>query len=178
MDEAAEHGLKVIDELKGNARAAGPRLGKQVQFAIKASESGDWHADPVTGDPVIETPNGEITLQGDEYDITRRVEEADATARRDSASSILPSGGFVILDLELTGDLIAEGYARDVVRAVQDARKEAGLEVSDRIALTLTVPSGDLPKVEQFRDLICSETLSTSMQVEQGDALGVHVAKA
>ncbi|MCB6834403.1 DUF5915 domain-containing protein, partial [Escherichia coli] len=75
-------------------------------------------------------------------------------------------------------DLIAEGYARDVVRAVQDARKEAGLEVSDRIALTLTVPSGDLPKVEQFRDLICSETLSTSMQVEQGDALGVHVAKA
>ena len=78
----------------------------------------------------------------------------------------------------LTGDLIAEGYARDVVRAVQDARKEAGLEVSDRIALTLTVPSGDLPKVEQFRDLICSETLSTSMQVEQGDALGVHVAKA
>ena len=178
LDEAAEHGLKIIDELKVNARAAGPRLGKQVQFAIKASKSGDWHADPVTGDPVIETPNGEITLQGDEYDITRRVEEADATERRDSASSILPSGGFVILDLELTGDLIAEGYARDVVRAVQDARKEAGLEVSDRIALTLTVPSGDLPKVEQFRDLICSETLSTSMQVEQGDALGVHVAKA
>ncbi|MCC2705027.1 hypothetical protein, partial [Bifidobacterium animalis] len=70
-------------------------------------------------DPVIETPNGEITLQGDEYDITRRVEEADAAARRDSASSILPSGGFVIRDLELTGDLLAEGYARAVVRAVQ-----------------------------------------------------------
>ena len=178
LDEAADHGLKIIDELKVNARAAGPRLGKQVQFAIKASKSGDWHTDPATGDPVIETPNGTITLQGDEYDITRRVEEADVTARRDSVSAILPSGGFVILDLELTGDLIAEGYARDVVRAVQDARKEAGLEVSDRIALTLTVPSGDLPKVEQFRDLICSETLSTSMQVEQGDALGVHVAKA
>ena len=178
LDEAADHGLKIIDELKVNARAAGPRLGKQVQFAIKASKSGDWHTDPATGDPVIETPNGTITLQGDEYDITRRVEEADAAARRDSASSILPSGGFVILDLELTGDLIAEGYARDVIRAVQDARKDAGLEVSDRIVLTLTVPADDLPKVEQFRDLICSETLSTSMQVEEGDALEVHVAKA
>ncbi len=176
--EAADHGLKIIDELKVNARAAGPRLGKQVQFAIKASKSGDWHTDPATGDPVIETPNGTITLQGDEYDITRRVEEADAAARRDSASSILPSGGFVILDLELNDDLIAEGYARDVIRAVQDARKDAGLEVSDRIVLTLTVPADDLPKVEQFRDLICSETLSTSMQVEEGDALEVHVAKA
>ncbi len=178
LAEAADHGLKIIDELKVNARAAGPRLGKQVQFAIKASKSGDWHTDPATGDPVIETPNGTITLQGDEYDITRRVEEADAAARRDSASSILPSGGFVILDLELTVDLIAEGYARDVIRAVQDARKDAGLEVSDRIVLTLTVPADDLPKVEQFRDLICSETLSTSMQVEEGDALEVHVAKA
>ncbi|RYQ24018.1 isoleucine--tRNA ligase [Bifidobacterium pseudolongum subsp. globosum] len=178
LDEASDHGLKIIDELKVNARAAGPRLGKQVQFAIKASKSGDWHTDPATGDPVIETPNGAITLQGDEYDITRRVEEADAAARRDSASSILPSGGFVILDLELNDDLIAEGYARDVIRAVQDARKDAGLEVSDRIVLTLTVPADDLPKVEQFRDLICSETLSTSMQVEEGDALEVHVAKA
>lgn len=178
LDEASDHGLKIIDELKVNARAAGPRLGKQVQFAIKASKSGDWHTDPATGDPVIETPNGAITLQGDEYDITRRVEEADAAAQRDSASAILPGGGFVILDLELTGDLIAEGYARDVIRAVQDARKDAGLEVSDRIVLTLTVPADDLPKVEQFRDLICSETLSTSMQVEEGDALEVHVAKA
>lgn len=178
LDEASDHGLKIIDELKVNARAAGPRLGKQVQFAIKASKSGDWHTDPATGDPVIETPNGAITLQGDEYDITRRVEEADAAAQRDSASAILPGGGFVILDLELTEDLIAEGYARDVIRAVQDARKDAGLEVSDRIVLTLTVPADDLPKVEQFRDLICSETLSTSMQVEEGDALEVHVAKA
>lgn len=177
LDEASDHGLKIIDELKVNARAAGPRLGKQVQFAIKASKSGDWHTDPATGDPVIETPNGAITLQGDEYDITRRVEEADAAAQRDSASAILPGGGFVILDLELTEDLIAEGYARDVIRAVQDARKDAGLEVSDRIVLTLTVPADDLPKVEQFRDLICSETLSTSMQVEEGDALEVHVAK-
>ncbi len=65
-----------------------------------------------------------------------------------------------------------------MIRAVQDARKDAGLEVSDRIVLTLTVPADDLSKVEQFRDLICSETLSTSMQVEEGDALEVHVAKA
>ena len=178
LDEAAEHGLKIVEELKVNARAAGPRLGKQVQFAIKASKSGAWHADPKTGDPVIETPDGEITLQGDEYDITRRVEEADASERANSASSILPSGGFVILDLALDDALIAEGYARDVIRAVQDARKAAGLDVTDRIDLTLSVPQDDVAKVEAFKDLITSETLATSMKLEEGDVLKAEVSKA
>lgn len=177
LDEAAEHGLKIVEELKVNARAAGPRLGKQVQFAIKASKSGAWHADPKTGDPVIETPDGEITLQGDEYDITRRVEEADASERANSASSILPSGGFVILDLALDDALIAEGYARDVIRAVQDARKAADLDVTDRIDLTLDVPEGDMAKVERFEDLIKSETLATSMTLRAGAELKAEVAK-
>ena len=149
-----------------------------MQFAIKASKSGAWHADPKTGDPVIETPDGEITLQGDEYDITRRVEEADASERANSASSILPSGGFVILDLALDDALIAEGYARDVIRAVQDARKAAGLDVTDRIDLTLSVPQDDVAKVEAFKDLITSETLATSMKLEEGDVLKAEVSKA
>lgn len=178
LDEAAEHGLTIIDELKVNARAAGPRLGKQVQFAIKASKSGDWHADPTTGDPVIETPQGTITLQGNEYDITRRVEESNVDERKNSASTILPTGGFVILDLELTEDLIAEGYARDVIRTVQDARKAADLDVTDRIDLTLTVPADDVKKVEQFQQLIAQETLATAMHIESGDELKATVAKA
>ncbi|ATU19676.1 mupirocin-resistant isoleucine--tRNA ligase [Bifidobacterium choerinum] len=178
LDEAAEHGLKIVEELKVNARAAGPRLGKQVQFAIKASKSGAWHADPKTGDPVIETPDGEITLQGDEYDITRRVEEADASERANSASSILPSGGFVILDLALDDALIAEGYARDVIRAVQDARKAAGLDVTDRIDLTLSVPQDDIAKVERFEDLIKSETLAVSLTLQPGETLKADVSKA
>ena len=94
-------------------------------------------------------------------------------------SAALPTGGFVILDTELNDDLIAEGYARDVIRAVQDARKAAGLEISDRIALVLTVPADDVAKVEQFKDLIASETLATSFDVKEGGSeLSVEVAKA
>ena len=49
---------------------------------------------------------------------------------------MLPSGGFVVLDTAVTPELAAEGLARDLVRAVQQARRDAGLDVSDRIALT------------------------------------------
>ena len=50
---------------------------------------------------------------------------------------MLPGGGFVVLDTAVTPELAAEGLARDLVRAVQQARRDADLDVSDRIALTI-----------------------------------------
>ena len=178
MEDAGSQGLKIVHELKVNARAAGPRLGKQVQFAIKASKSGAWHVDAATGAPVVETPNGEVALEAGEYELINRVEEENAAEADASVSAALPTGGFVILDTVLTADLEAEGYARDVIRAVQDARKAADLDIADRIALTLTVPSANVADVERFRDLIAHETLSTSFAVKEGAELGVEVAKA
>ena len=140
MEDAGSQGLKIVHELKVNARAAGPRLGKQVQFAIKASKTGAWHVDAATGAPVVETPNGEVALEAGEYELINRVEEENAAEADASVSAALPTGGFVILDTVLTADLEAEGYARDVIRAVQDARKAADLDIADRIALVLTVP--------------------------------------
>ena len=52
--EDAAHGLKIVHELRVNARVAGPRLGKQVQFAI-ILKSGDWHVDAASGAPVVST---------------------------------------------------------------------------------------------------------------------------
>lgn len=181
LGDAPRHGLKILHELKVNARAAGPRLGKQVQFAIKASKTGAWHVDGASGAPVVETPNGDVALVDGEYEMTNRVEEQDAARSADVASAALPTGGFVILDTELNDDLVAEGYARDAIRAVQDARKDAGLDIADRITLRLVVPAADAPKAEQFRDLIAAETLATSLDVAADDAateLGVTVAKA
>ena len=83
--------------------------------------------------------------------------------------------------IQVVDGLLAEGYARDVIRSVQDARKAAGLEVSDHIALKLTVPAGDVAKVEQFRDLVSADTLADSLDVvagAEGSELAVEVAKA
>ena len=106
------------------------------------------------------------------------MEEKNAEEAANSVSAALPTGGFVILDTELNDDLIAEGYARDVIRAVQDARKAADLQISDRIALKLVVPAEDVSKVEQFKELVSSETLATSFEVTAGDELNVEVVKA
>ena len=177
LEDAEAQGLKIINELRVNARVAGKRLRKDVQFAIKASKSGAWHVN-AEGAPVCETPNGEIVLEEGEYELINSVEEKNAEEAANSVSAALPTGGFVILDTELNDDLIAEGYARDVIRAVQDARKAADLQISDRIALKLVVPAEDVAKVEQFKKLVSSETLATSFEVTAGDELNVEVAKA
>ena len=178
LQDASAHGLKIVHELRVNARAAGPRLGKQVQFAIKASKSGDWHVDAASGAPVVSTPSGDLALVEGEYELINRVEEENATEAAASVSAALPTGGFVILDTALDADLLAEGYARDVIRSVQDARKAADLDIADRIALVLTVPAANVAKVEQFKDLIARETLATSFEVKEGAELAVEVAKA
>ena len=180
LEDAGSQGLKIVNELRVNARVAGKRLRKDVQFAIKASKSGAWHVN-ADGAPVCETPNGEIALEEGEYELINRVEEENAHEAANSVSAALPTGGFVILDTELNDDLLAEGYARDVIRAVQEARKAAGLEISDRITLKLTVPAGDVAKIEQFKDLVANDTSADSVSVEagaEGSELAVEVAKA
>ena len=64
------------------------------------------------------------------------------------AIGILPSGGFVVLNTELDDDLVAEGLVRDVVRVVQQARRDAGLDVSDRVVVRITAPDAVWAAVE------------------------------
>jgi isoleucyl-tRNA synthetase len=69
----------------------------------------------------------------------------------------------VILDVELTDELIAEGLARDLVRMIQQARKDAGLHVSDRIELALFAPEAITNAAQVHRAYIAEQTLATSL---------------
>ncbi len=124
-DVAARYGIS--KRLTVNARAAGPRLGKQVQHVIAGAKAGVWEE----RDGVVVVDG--IELQEGEYDLTLEAGGADAG----TAISLLGDGGFVLLDTTTTPELEAEGLARDVIRAVQDTRKAAGFDVSDRIRLLL-----------------------------------------
>ncbi|MDP3208454.1 MAG: DUF5915 domain-containing protein, partial [Rhodoglobus sp.] len=137
------------------AMALGPRLGKQVQEVIRTAKAGDWTA---SGDTVTV---GDVVLVEGEFEL--ELEAADPS----SAIAFLSGNGFVILDTAMTPDLEAEGLARDIIRAIQDTRKSAGLDVSDRIALTVTgSDSADIAALSAFADTICAETLAVTSRFE------------
>ncbi|MCK5324415.1 MAG: hypothetical protein KAJ57_00325, partial [Woeseiaceae bacterium] len=75
------------------------------------------------------------------------------------------------LDTSLNDKLVNEGVAREIVRSIQDARKQAGLEVSDRIVLGVAGSGGIETALGEHRDYIMTETLATTWEVGQSDAL-------
>ncbi|MFJ3471458.1 isoleucine--tRNA ligase [Microbacterium maritypicum] len=168
-DTAAEYGI--AHRLSVNARAAGPRLGKDVQKAIQAARSGDWSE--VSG---VVTAGG-IVLEPSEYELV-----LETTGRPEGeALAIVPTGGFVLLDTRTTPELEAEGLARDVIRAVQETRKNADFDVSDRIQLVLRFQDDvDTQAVVSAFDLagIAAETLAEEYYVidAQGDSIFGHGA--
>jgi isoleucyl-tRNA synthetase len=152
--DAAAQQVRVSQRLTVNARAAGPRLGRDVQTVIKASKSGDWSASP-SGAVVC----GGAELQPGEFTVETVV--ADGAG----ATAMLPGGGFLLLDTAVTPELAAEGLARDVVRAVQQARRAAGLGVSDRISLTIAGTPAAQQAMRTHQQLIASETLATAVEL-------------
>ena len=154
---AAEYG--VYTKLTVNARAAGPRLGKLVQQAIGAARSGAWEY----GQDGTVLADGVELLEG-EYTLSTEIEDRFGDTL---AAGVLDTGGFAVLDLELDDELLGDGYARDVVRQVQDARKAAGLHVTDRIGLSLAVPGNWSQAVADRSDFIAAETLATSVRVDE-----------
>ncbi|MFT4052852.1 MAG: isoleucine--tRNA ligase, partial [Microbacterium sp.] len=105
---AEQYGIS--PRLAVNARAAGPRLGKQVQHVIAGAKAGLWTERD--GAVVVDG----IALEPGEYELTL---EAGGVAEG-TAIALLARGGFVLLDTVTTPELEAEGLARDVIRAVQD----------------------------------------------------------
>ena len=170
-DDIAAHGRF---ELTVNAKAAGPRLGKSVQDAIKAVKAG---AGVLNADGTLSA--GEVLLNAGEYD-------SKLVAADPACTAALPGGaGLVVLDDAVTPELEAEGWAKDRIRELQDLRKSSGLEVSDRIAVVMAVPESRADWARTHREMIAKEILAISFEfgdpadgVEIGDDVRVAIAKA
>jgi isoleucyl-tRNA synthetase len=144
-------------------RALGPRVGKQVQQVIKAVKSGDWEL--VDGAPVA----AGVTLAEGEYEL--KLVAADA----ENSAPLPAGGGVVVLDATVTSELAAEGLARDVIRVVQQARRDADLDVSDRITLVVSGSPAVREAVEAHREFVAGETLATSLTFGDTEGFGGEV---
>ena len=153
---ASTQAFGVEKQLNINSRALGPRLGKQVQEIIQSAKSGNWEP---KGETVL--VNGVELLDGEyEINLVAKDESSD-----EKLIGILPGGGFVILNRVVTAELAAEGLARDVVRAVQQARKDADLNVSDRIATEIFGEKDVLDAIMAHEELVKAETLTLELKL-------------
>ena len=153
-DDEAEQVLAVVPA------ALGPRLGGETQRVIKAVRSGDWSQAP-DGTVIA----GGVGLEAGEF--TLRLRPTDEASSRVLAGD----AGVVRLDLETDAELEAEGLARDLVRLVQQDRRDAGLEVSDRISLELTVSPALALVLETWKGFLADQVLATELSWSTSDLL-------
>ena len=137
---------------------------------IRGAKSGAWSL--VDGKVVVDG----VELLEEEYELTlvADLSSGDTT----NLVGILPSGGFVILDGAVTPELEVEGAARDLIRLIQQARKDADLDVSDRIKLSIVGDESVLAAIAIHEELIKGETLALELVTAAGSGeVQISVAK-
>jgi len=161
VDSVAERVLTVVPS------ALGPRLGPDTQRVIAAVKRAKWRE--IEGG--IEVAGISLRAEDGEYELRLRpLDESDGRA--------LPGDtGVVTLDTTVDAELEAEGIARDVVRQVQSARREAGLSVSDCIALEITASADVASALATHRGYVAEQTLAVDVVVTEGEPLSVVVSK-
>jgi len=137
-------------------KVLGPRLGPRVREVAAALEADDGTLAAALAGGERVSVAGDVDLSPDDVELRRDTKEGWGVAGE--------GGITVALDLDLTEDLRLEGLAREVVRAVQDARKAAGLEVSDRIVLSIAATAEVARAVESHADWISGEVLAQVLE--------------
>ncbi|HTY97158.1 MAG TPA: isoleucine--tRNA ligase [Solirubrobacteraceae bacterium] len=151
-------------EVKANYRTLGPLFGPQMPLAAAAIAALDpaHVAEAVRdgGSVGIEVGGREHTLTAEDLILTMRAPEGYSVEREGAHA--------VALDLNLDEQLRREGLAREIVHSVQNARKDAGLQVEDRISLWLHGDGALLEAAESHRDYIAGETLAVRLTLVPG----------
>ncbi len=145
LDIIASHKLNI------NFPVAGKRLGAKMKQVAGAARQGDWSE--VGG---VVTSGGEVLEEG-EYNILLEAKD------NKGAQAISTNDMLVVLDLHISDELRAEGLARDVVRFIQQARKDADLNVADKIKVYIDASENVVSAIDINRSYICEQTLAESI---------------
>lgn len=150
--------------LQVDAKVLGPKLGKQMKDVLAATRSGDWSLDGERAKA------GGVTLEAGEF-VLQLEPKPGLTAAALSSNDVV-----LVLDTEVTPELEQEGTARDFVRLVQQARKEAGFHVSDRINLFAETDAATKVALEAHGSYIAEQVLADGITFggAAGDAFSVE----
>ena len=135
-------------QLKINPRMLGPRIGKKVQECIQLAKAGKWKEE--NGVVIV----GDFELEEGEYDIETMIND-------DPSSQLIEGTNFIIeLDLSIDEVLRKEGITRDLIRAVQNTRREKGLDVSDFIRINISGDKDLIDSVNQNLEFFKNQILA------------------
>lgn len=157
---AADRSEYVHHEVKPHFPKCGPRFGKrmkEVQQKLREAD-GDALAETLEeeGKITLELSDGPVELSAEELEV--RLEERQGTATQGDRELL------VALDTTLTDELVAEGWAREVVNRIQTARKEEDLDYADRIRVRYAADDELAEAMETHRDRIAGETLAVELE--------------
>jgi len=158
-----------------NFKRLGPRVGKlmpKVKQSLQETDGGAMLAE-LNQHAQVSLDLGEDTIQLDQEDIEVRLQAKEGWAAAQGQNCV------VVLATELTGELLKEGYARDLVRLIQERRKELDCQFTDRIEIAIVGAEGELAAaIDEFADYIQRETLADSISTEAhaGEAVAHEVA--
>jgi isoleucyl-tRNA synthetase len=160
IDVVSEVGELVDYKLLPNNRVLGPRLGKdfpRVRAALEAIDPALAARTLQAGESITVTVDGQpFELGGDDILVQ--------TESRGGLAVASDKGITVAVDTELTPELLREGFARDLVRLINNLRKDSGLDISDRIELAYAATGEVSLAFAEFADYIKQETLTVSLQ--------------
>ncbi|MHC4896461.1 MAG: isoleucine--tRNA ligase, partial [Planctomycetota bacterium] len=139
-------------QLQVNAKVMGPKLGARMKDVMVASKQGDWTVD----EDGVATVAG-VKLAEGEYQLRLAAKEGVAS------QALTTNDAVAVLDVNVTPELEAEGVARDLVRLVQQARKNAGLHVSDRIELWLELDAATQTAIQEHEAYLKEQTLAATV---------------
>jgi isoleucyl-tRNA synthetase len=155
---------------KGNFRALGKRFAQEtpkVAAAIAATDAGALAVALAVGTATVDVDGRSVEVTAEEVILSERP--------REGWSVVNEQGETVALDLEITPALRRAGLAREAIRLIQEARKNSGFDISDRVALTWKAEGEMAEAFAEHRDLIAGEVLATTMaEAESVDTLTVR----
>jgi isoleucyl-tRNA synthetase len=148
----------LIKQIKPNFKALGPKFGKEMRFiasAVQQFSKEDINKIEKDGNISLEINGKNITLERADVEISSKDIEGWLVANEGAIT--------VALDVTITEDLRKEGVARELVNRIQNARKDTGLEVTDKIKLTVLNYKDLQTSIKDNKNYIMSETLTNEL---------------